>query len=63
MGYISKLQNSMVQFLSNGKTKTKVAFLAFLYCEEFAKTPSSLFFWLNYFVRACMIVGKITMKW
>ena len=34
------LQTSLVQFLSNGKAKTKLAILATLYCGEFVKTPS-----------------------
>ena len=33
---------SFVQFLSNGTSKTKLAKLAFLYCEEFVKTSIEL---------------------
>ena len=35
--YISRLQTSLVQFLSNDTAKTKLAILAFLYCGEFVK--------------------------
>ena len=35
--HISRLQNSSIQFLSNGTAKTKLATLTFLYCEKFVK--------------------------
>ena len=35
--YISGLKSSSVLFISNGTTKTKLAILAFLCCEEFMK--------------------------
>ena len=35
--YISKLQNSLAQFMSSGTAKTKSAILVFLYCGKFVK--------------------------
>ena len=34
------LQTTLVQFISNGTAKTKLAILAFLYCGEFVKNPA-----------------------
>ena len=36
--YISRLQTSLILLISNDSAKTKLAILAFLYCEEFMKT-------------------------
>ena len=38
--YISRLQTSLVQFLSDGTAKTKLATLEFLYCLDFVKTSN-----------------------
>ena len=40
--YILKLQISLVLFISNGKAKTKLVILAFLYCGEFVKNSLCL---------------------
>ena len=34
-----KIPDFIVQFISSGTTKAKLAILAFLYCAEFVKTP------------------------
>ena len=39
--YVSRLRTSLVQFLSNGTAKMKLAILAFLHCENFVKTSSA----------------------
>ena len=49
--YISRLQNSLFLFISNGTAKTKLAKLAFLYCGEFAKTSFVL---LQLNVKVCI---------
>ena len=40
--YISILKTLLFLFISNGRAKTKLAILAFLYCEEFVKNPNEM---------------------
>ena len=39
---VSRLQTSLILLLLNGKAKTKLAILVFLYCEEFVKKVISI---------------------
>ena len=39
---VTRLQSSLIHFLSNSLDKTKLAILAFLYCGEFVKNPSGI---------------------
>ena len=39
--YISRLQTSLVHFISDGAARTKLAIVTFLYCRTFVKTSTA----------------------
>ena len=58
--YISKLQTSLVQFVSDGTAKIKLAILAFLYCGEFVK--NSIEFIRIFSINTKFVIANIDIK-
>ena len=46
-GYVSRFKISLVQLISNGTGKTKLAILAFLCCGQFVKNSNILLHFLK----------------